>query len=307
MTLSRRRFLAICAATGLAGAPAKAAAEWRGRAFGADAAITLRGADPALSAAALAEAEAMIRHMERQFSLHDPASALSLLNRTGRLDRPSAAFIALLELCSAIHRDTGGIFDPTVQPLWQLLAAAAPQAPEPADLAAALELVGWHRVTSTDRGVRLGRAGMALTFNGVAQGFATDRVCDVLRAHGFTEILVDMGEMRAGQGAWRIGVEDPAFGLVATRTLTEAAIATSSPGALRFGSGGPSHILDATHAAARPVWATVSVTAATAAVADAVSTAACFMSRRDIAALRAARDDIAAVLLVDTQGDLRTV
>lgn len=41
----------------------------------------------------------------------------------------------------------------------------------------------------------------ALTFNGIAQGFATDLVADVLRDHCLTNTLVNIGEYRAMGGA----------------------------------------------------------------------------------------------------------
>ena len=39
--------------------------------------------------------------------------------------------------------------------------------------------------------------GAAITLNGIAQGYATDRVVDVLRARGLSTTLVNMGEIRA--------------------------------------------------------------------------------------------------------------
>ena len=45
--------------------------------------------------------------------------------------------------------------------------------------------------------VALVRRGAAITLNGIAQGYATDRVVDVLRARGLSTTLVNMGEIRA--------------------------------------------------------------------------------------------------------------
>ena len=292
---TRRRFLAISAAA-LAARPAAAAApvRWRGIALGAEASVTLHG-DPDAARAALDEVTAILREVEALYSLHDPASALSRLNRDGRLAPVPPDFARLLDLADAAHRATGGRFDPTVQPLWRALA-------EGGDTARARAALGWDRVARGADAVRLD-PGQALTLNGIAQGWATDRVTDALARRGFVRALVDIGEVRALGGPWRVGVEDPDFGPLGTRTLDGTAIATSSPGALRLGAG--THILDPLGGA--PLWSTVSVAADRAALADALSTAACLMTAGDIAAARDRLPGVGRILLVDPAGDLRTI
>ncbi|GLI92757.1 hypothetical protein LMG27198_17490 [Methylocystis echinoides] len=54
---------------------------------------------------------------------------------------------------------------------------------------------------------------MALTLNGIAQGYITDRVCDLLRREGVGHTMVDMGELRAldvrpDGSLWRVGLEN---------------------------------------------------------------------------------------------------
>ncbi|MBN9887802.1 FAD:protein FMN transferase [Salipiger abyssi] len=292
MSLSRRRFLTISAACVAAPALADAApARWRGVAMGAEAEITLYGPE---APAALKEAVARLRGVERCFSLYDPRSELSVLNREGRLV-PSEDFRALMAQADAIHRATGGAFDPSVQPLWRALAMGG-------DVRVAREAIGWDRVARGER-IVLAR-GQALTFNGIAQGYATDLVADLLAARGFGRALVNIGEFRALGGPWRLGLSDPAQGYLGTRTLEGGAIATSSPGALMLGKGG--HILDPRgQGAAR--WSTVSVEAESATVADGVSTAGCLMSAEELARAAGALPGIRRVTLVDRGGDLRVV
>lgn len=284
--LTRRRALALTAA--FAAMPTGARAEtWRGRAFGAEVSLTLRG-PRAEAAAALAEARGILRGVERLFSLYDPTSALSRLNRTGRLDEPEARFMALMRAADRAHRLTDGLFDPTVQPLWHAPAAAR-------------AAVGWDRVRRNAEAIVLA-PGQALAFNGIAQGFATDLVTEALAARGAREVLVDLGEQRALGGPWRLGLHDPAAGYLGTRTLHGGAIATSSPGAMALPGGG-AYIL---HPTARPLWSTVSVEAREATLADALSTAFTMMSRARIET--AAREaGLGRVTLVDGAGDLVTV
>lgn len=300
--MKRRRFLALAAvaaaagAVGLRGALRPEVVAWRGRALGADAEIRLRGpagrAGPALAAAReeLARAEAL-------FSLHRPDSALARLNREGELRDPPPDFLDLLALCDRVHRATGGLFDPTIQPVWLRLARGPASA---AELAAALADTGWERVERSADRVRLA-PGMALTLNGVAQGHATDRVTAALEAHGFADVLVDAGELRAGAGAWRVGVADPAGALLETRRLSRSALATSSPLALRF-AGGEGHILHPAVPELAAPWSTVSVEAGTAALADAVSTALAFLTEAEAARLPARLPGLRRLLLSGAGG-----
>lgn len=283
--MNRRRFLALSAAA--LASPAQGQTRWQGRAFGADCTLTLSG--PTREAeAALSTLPALIEAIEADFSLHRPA-ALTALNATGHLPDPSSAFRALMDLADAIHHLTDGAFDPTVQPLWQ---AAAEGRPNTAP-------IGWHHV-QRGPGITL-RPGMALTFNGIAQGFGADAVKAHLAAHGFTQALVDMGETTALGGPFRLGLQDPTYGQLATRTLTGTAIATSSPKATLV--NGQSHILHPKGLLA--LWSTVSVEATTAVLADALSTALVFLTADEIARLN--HPGLLRVTLVDPDGNLTTV
>ena len=283
--MNRRRFLALSAAA--LATPADAQTRWQGRAFGADCALTLSGPARQIKAA-LATLATLIETIEADFSLHRP-SALTSLNATGHLAAPSPAFRAVMDLADAVHRLTGGAFDPTVQPLWQAAARGRANAAP----------IGWHHIR---RGADIVlKPGMALTFNGIAQGFGADAIKAHLAAHGFDHALVDMGETTALGGPFRLGLQDPVYGQLATRTLTGTAIATSSPKATLL--NGQSHILHPR--GLPPLWSTVSVEATSAALADALATALVFLTADQIAALR--NPGLIRVMLVDFDGNLLTV
>lgn len=273
--MNRRRFLTIAAA-GLMAAPARAAepSVWTGRAMGAEARIVLHGAGPARAQRLFGKVEAELRRVEAHFSLHTD-SALVRLNRDGRLAFPAPEILALFDLASRVHAATGGAFDPSIQPLWLATATGG-------DTEAARALVGWPRVRATGTEIALHR-GMALTFNGIAQGHAADRVAALLRAEGFTDVLIDMGEVRAlghnGGRAWRAAIAAPDGTELARIGLVDRALATSSPMGTRIG-GGLAHIL---HPSGRPPrWSTVAVSAQDAATADALSTACCLLDPAEV-------------------------
>jgi thiamine biosynthesis lipoprotein len=202
---------------------------------------------------------------------------LSRLNRDGVLHAPPFELLECLSLAGAVHLATQGLFDPTVQPLWAAYAAGG----DDAALAQARALTGWQGVT-LDAGAITLRPGMALTLNGIAQGFVADRVANLLAAEGLTDILIDTGEHRAlggppQGGAWPVTLTQG--GKVG---LQARALATSAPlGTVFDDAGNLGHILNPTTGrTAAPLWRGITVSAPSAALADGLSTAACLMTSR---------------------------
>jgi thiamine biosynthesis lipoprotein len=291
--LARRRCLTILAASaaGLAlpaGAGAAVPAQrWSGMALGAPAALVVRHDDAARSTRLIEAAVAEIRRLERIFSLFDPSSALARLNGTGRLDDPPFELVDLLHQARAVHDATGGAFDPTVQPLWRrhAEAAAAGRAPDPEALRAARAAVGMEAVAVDTHEIAFGRPGMALTLNGIAQGYVTDRIADLLRAGGLAHVLVDLGEIRAtGERSpgepWRIGL-GTAEEIV---PVTDGAVATSATfGTVMDAAGGIGHIIDPRLGRPSPGnWRRVSVLHPRATIADGLSTGFVLLDRTAI-------------------------
>ncbi len=278
--LTRRRALGLLAAAAglpLAVRASRATAEvvtWHGRALGAPATLILHHPDRAAAERLIAACVAELDRLESVLSLYRPDSALSELNRAGALAAPPPELVAILADCRRFHALTAGAFDPTVQPLWRLYAehfqaGGGAEGPSPAARAAALARVGLGAVHASRDRVAFARPGMALTLNGIAQGWITDRVVDHLRAGGVTSTLVDMGEIRGLGGPWRVGVD----GGDASIALTDRAIATSAPRGFAFDPAGRfTHIIDPRTGATPARFARVTVTAQTAAEADALST-----------------------------------
>ncbi|MCB2115181.1 MAG: FAD:protein FMN transferase [Rhodobacteraceae bacterium] len=269
--MNRRRFLVISACALAAPAHAGTVAEWQGTGFGAALSLRLVGADPVRARRIFGKVATQVERIEAAFSLHRD-SALTRLNRDGRLAWPSEEMRAVLDLCGRVHAATAGAFDPTVQPLWRAEA-------EGGDIDLARRAIGWPRVKVTAAEVRLA-PGQALTFNGIAQGWAADRIATLLRSEGYGNALIDMGEVqalghRADRTDWIATIAGPSGHPLATARLTNRALATSSPRGTLI--GGRPHILGP--AGQEPLWSTVSVSAPNASVADALSTAFCLMDR----------------------------
>ncbi|GMV00856.1 MAG: FAD:protein FMN transferase [Burkholderiaceae bacterium] len=294
----RRRFLSIVAACAAAAPFAGArvgtaeAVEWRGTAMGALASMTLVHPDRAKAQALVQRCVDEIDRLESMLSLYRPDSSLSRLNAAGELRDPPVELVTLMSQSLALARSSGGAFDPTVQPLYRLYAAhfARPAAsvagPSPAAIVATLRDVGFAGVELRADHIRLRRPGMGITLNGVAQGFVTDRVADLLRDAGLVNLMIDLGEARAhGRSArgdsWRAAIADPRQPY---RTLLELplgddagtlpALATSAGYGTLFGTDPRiHHLFDPGTGRSANRWLSVSVAAPRATVADGLSTA----------------------------------
>ncbi|MBE0531450.1 MAG: FAD:protein FMN transferase [Rhodospirillales bacterium] len=293
--LSRRRFIRIAvggaAIAALTGMPAARAStpliRWKGVVLGAEAEMVLPAADAGrLVALTLAE----IGRLEKIFSLYRDDSALVRLNRQGHLEAPPIELVELLSRAEAVSAASGGAFDVTVQPLWEAYAAhfsrpgADPEGPPPAVIEAALARVDWRAVEVGPAHIRFTKPGIAVTLNGIAQGYITDRVTERFRAGGFGNILLNLGETRA-LGAhpdgrpWQVatGEGDGA------NPLVDGAIAVSAAGFTPDAAA--NHLFDPRNGKTAKHYAWMSVEAPTATEADAWSTA---FSLMPMARIRAA-------------------
>lgn len=319
--LCRRRMLALLAASAATALPGRAAraetsfVRWHGHAFGAEASLTIADPDVVRSKAALRDCIAEIARLEDVLSLYHPASALARLNARGALDAPPIELVEVLTAAERMSASSEGAFDVTVQPLWSVYVRAQrePRGFEER-LQEARAHIGWQRLRIAPDRVAFAAPGMAATLNGIAQGYAADRIAGRLRESGFAHVLADLGEYRALGGrtpgeAWRIGIGRPGDSddLAATLALSDAALATSSPSGFRFDTiGERHHLFDPRTGRSATSWAQVSVIAADATTADALSTAIAVAPMDAAESLLAAGGGSEAVL-IDAQGRLRRV
>lgn len=276
-SLSRRRFFALAAGACAAGG------WWRRRpdlqhvtvssqALGAKVTMTVLHSDEAVARAAVQAAFAELEAIESVMSLYRPESELSRLNRDSVLGRPDARLVEVLRFAAQVSEKSGGAFDVTVQPLWTLKGAKAG--------AETLACVDWKRLRIEPGRLSLEK-GMAVTLNGIAQGYAADAAMRVLRERGIEHALVDAGEFSAcgtntKSEAWRIGIQHPrereAFAALAP--LENRCLATSGDYETAFSEDfSQHHIVNPRTGRSPEELASVSVLAPDAMTADALSTA----------------------------------
>jgi len=268
---------------------------WHGVALGADATLQINHPDLAVADRLIERSLAEVHRLERVFSLYREDSAIRWLNASGVLDDPPEDLVRILSESEEFSRATAGAFDVTVQPLWDLYAAhftrdyADTKGPAASEISAALAHVGHDAIEFDAHYVRLRRAGMGITLNGIGQGYITDRVAEILLASGLDRALVDMGETRAlgerpSGGPWLIGLEDPrSRGQVAEIVpLRDRAVSTSGGYGTEFDAAGRfNHLFDPHTGATSSLYLSVSVIAPTTTMADALSTAFSLMPLND--------------------------
>jgi FAD:protein FMN transferase len=281
-----------------------------GRALGTKVSLLALHADADLARTALAEALAEVQAVDKLMSLYRDDSQLSVLNRAGVLDRPDTRVLEVLRYAQDLSARTRGAFDVTVQPLWIAFTQAkeAGGLPMAEALREARALVGWDRLTVSDDTVRL-EPGMAVTLNGVAQGYAADRALAALRRHGIAHALIDAGEFdtlgrKQHDEPWVLGVRHPrdADALAARLALDGRALATSGDYETTFTPDFlHHHIFDPATGDSPTTLSSVTVLAPTGLQADGLSTAFMVLGAERSLAFAATLPGVDA-LLIDKNG-----
>ncbi|WP_169566467.1 FAD:protein FMN transferase [Sneathiella limimaris] len=314
---SRRSFLIMASAscaTSLLPFSSAAAKEqtvrWTGSALGAEGVIQLHHTDPEKARSVLLHCEQEIERLENLFSLYRPHSALSRLNETGALENPDFQFLELLSSAQSFAQQTDGVFDVTVQPLWQFYAdyyaksGNRKKKPLKEDIQQVLKTVGYQDLDLSPSRIAFKKPGMAITLNGIAQGYITDHIKSVLQSAGFKHVLLSLGEVAAigpksERKPWRVGLEageggDSISNLIIP--LTDQSVATSGTYASPFaGKTGANHLLNPKTGEWSRAKGSISVVSKRAMIADMYSTALSLMTPTERERLLARSQQVDAV------------
>jgi thiamine biosynthesis lipoprotein len=252
-------------------------ARWSGETLGGLSNITLWHPDKRIAERAIAQMLAEVDRLEDIFSLYRPDSEISRLNREGRLGKVSPDLQLVLDHSQQIAQSSEGAFDPTIQPLWRFYASG------PTDLTGldrVLRLVDYTAIFRDRNNLRLGQSGMAISLNGIAQGYITDRITELLGNQGFENAMIELGETRAlgvaPDGlAFSVGILDPASPsqIQSEISLSNAALSVSGGYGTTFNRLGADHIFDPHNGQSPHLLRQVAVIAPKAIWADALSTA----------------------------------
>lgn len=237
--------------------------------------------DEAENAMGLAFAE--IHRLSRLLSRHSADSPVSLLNSTGSLAHAQPEILELVARSLAYHKQSGGAFDITVQPLVDLFRERgdAGKKPSESEISAILPRTGSQHIRSANGHLSFAREGMGITLDGIAKGYIVDRASQVLRQHGIVNHLINAGgDIRTSGSAvrgkaWTVAIQDPAKGKAYPDivTMRDGAMATSGNYEIYYDREKMfHHIVDSRTGHSPALTTSVTVTAASVMAADALAT-----------------------------------
>ena len=174
--------------------------------------------DLAGACAAIGAAFDEVAREEALFSEYRPSSDVSAINAAagGTPVEVDPEVFGLLQRSLWASRVTGGAFDMTFAGCGSLWSVREQRVPDMQSLASCMPRVGFQKVRLDERrsSVLLPEPGMRVGLGGIAKGYGVDRAVEVLRARGFTNVVVDGGgDLRVEgadiDGAWTINIAHP--------------------------------------------------------------------------------------------------
>ena len=170
------------------------------------------------------EIEAELQKVDGEFSMFNPESTVSRINRGDSAVARSAMFQEIFQLAQTVNRETDGAFDITVAPLvnaWGF-GFKHEQMPTPAQVDSLLQIRS------------------QMDFSAIAKGYGCDVVARLLQSKGIRNYMVEIGGevVVSGQNAkgdnWHIGITKPSDDSLSVEgemqtvlSITDHAMATS--------------------------------------------------------------------------------
>jgi thiamine biosynthesis lipoprotein len=261
-----------------------------------------------------------IDRLEDQLTVYRDHSEVSRLNaRAGR--HPvvvETSLFELLTLAQRLHGETDGAFDIAVGALikaWGFYRRQG-RVPAPAELDAVRGRIGMGhvRLDAERQTVAYDRPGLEINLGSIGKGYALDRVVRLLRGdwgvpnllvHGGHSSVFAAGREADGADGWTVGLLDPLEPARrrAVLRLRDRGLGTSSATYqhLEYQGRRLGHLLDPRTCWPAEGMLSATVTAPTAAEADALATAFFILGADAARAYCAARPEIGAVLIAATQ------
>lgn len=199
--------------------------------------VTYRGEEPWVADSVAR----VLADVGKSVSAFDSTSLISRVDRN-ETDSLDPALLSIIKTSIRINHETEGAFDPTGAPLFDAwgFGIGHTVSPDTARIDSLLQFVGIDKVKIS--GNRIAKADPRQRFNlsAIAKGYGCDAVGAMLRRHGITDFLVEIGgEINvSGTGprgeAWRVGIDIPEpsapgseKGVAKVINVTDCGLATS--------------------------------------------------------------------------------
>lgn len=184
----------------------------------------------------LKEAEQLIRQLEDRISVTKQNSDIYAVNHSGgRQIAISPTTEELLLFALDMAKNTNGLLEPTIYPILTAWGFTVDHynVPDQQEIDRLLANVSYTNIRVTNEAVMV-LEGVQIDLGAVAKGYAGDKVADLLRAHGITSALINLGGnvqtigMKPDGKPWRIGVRNPfSNGNIGVLEVEDRAVVTS--------------------------------------------------------------------------------
>ena len=276
--------------------------------------ITANGVE---AQAAIDAAQTEIYRLENELSRNLDASEISKINSNsgnGPVTVSQETFNIIADAVSYSEL-TNGAFDITIAPVMDIwgFKDSNYRVPAASEIQTALALVDWSRIIldSANLTVELPDAGMELDLGGIAKGYASNRVQEVMRGFDVTSALISLGGNvavfgpKADGSLWKIAISDPQApdSYIGVLQATDVSVITSGGYERNFTKDGITyiHIMDpATGSPVQTDLLSVSIISPDGVQGDSLSTALFVMGKDKAIAYWQAHKDFACVLVTTT-------
>ncbi|MCL1074115.1 FAD:protein FMN transferase [Shewanella dokdonensis] len=207
-----------------------------------------------------------LAQIDAEFSTYRDDSYISKFNHSSSTDwqAASADFLQLLTIAKEINHKTGGCYDPTIGPLFNLWGFQKDKfnLPSAADIEATQAEIGIDKVEMDSAGQRIRKTlpGLQLNFSSMGEGYSISKLSAVLERHNISNYLVEFGGDMKIRGhkpdgkKWRIAIDRPdrkdserqPYSIITINDETGVTLDTSGTYRHHFDENGKeySHILD---------------------------------------------------------------
>ena len=270
--------------------------------------------------------DSLLLEIDNSLSGYNKGSLLSRLNAGEDLPL-NDLFLGCFNRSKEIWAESGGAFDPSAAPLFDLWGfgftdkgSVRQEAIDSILAFVGMDLLslearedGWHLVKADPR--------IRLNFNAIAQGFSADAVAALLDGAGAGNYLVDIGReirckgVNASGETWRVGLDRPSDGNMEEGRDLQAIIHVSDCGIVTSGNYRKFYIEDGRKYAhtidpstGRPVThnlLSATVIAGDSTTADAYATWLMVIGEARAREILAARPDLEALLVYDEDGEMK--
>jgi thiamine biosynthesis lipoprotein len=134
-----------------------------------------------------------IKEMESKFNEYDPESMISKINNSLEEDFPmDDDLFSILQMADSLWQISGGSFDPSIKPVWDLwqFNTDNPVVPDSLLLQETLKLVDFSKI-HYDQEVLYKPQGMQLTLGALAKGYILDKAIQRMKQRGLSKGFIN--------------------------------------------------------------------------------------------------------------------